>query len=104
MEEKKHPVLWIVTASLLLTAVVLFVLFRFVITPPPAENAPPAPLYTIREWQGQVAVFEGDMTYPKQIYDTPVSALPPEMRQRVADGVLVYSEEELSLLLEDYTG
>ena len=34
----------------------------------------------------------------------PLSGLPYEMRQRVLEGVPVYSEEELSVLLEDYTG
>ena len=50
-----------------------------------------------------MAVFEGDMPYPKQVYDMAVSGLPPELQQRLEEGVPVYSEMELSILLEDYT-
>lgn len=101
MEKKKHPFLWILTASFLLSAVVLFVLFRFVITP---MDRSAVPRYTIGVWEGCVAVFERHQPYPKQVYDMPVTALPHELRQRVLEGVPVHSEEELSLLLEDYTG
>lgn len=102
MGEKYRPLLWVLTASFALAAVILFVLFRFVL-PTPAEAAP-APLYTIGVWEGQVAVFERHQSFPKQVYDMPLSGLPYEVRQQVMEGVPVYSEEELSVLLEDYTG
>lgn len=102
MREKSHPVLWMLTASFALAAIVLWILFRFVL-PAPAEAAP-VPLYTIGVWEGQVAVFERHQSFPKQVYDMPLSGLPYEMRQRVLEGVPIYSEEELSVLLEDYTG
>ena len=70
-------------------------------TPTAAE---PVPLYTIRAWEGQVAVFERHQAYPKQVYDMPLSGLPYELRQQLLEGVAVYSEDELSILLEDYTG
>lgn len=104
MEKKRHSFLWILTISFFLSAVVLFVLFRYVLTPPAKADTAPAPMYTIGVWEGRVAVFEGDAAYPKQIYDMPVSGLPPELQQQVREGVAVYSEAELSLLLEDYTG
>ncbi len=104
MERKRHPFLWILTASFFLAAVVLFVLFRFVVAPPAKADTTPAPMYTIREWKGQVAVFEGEQPYPKQVYDMPVSGLPPELQQRLTEGVPIYSDMELSILLEDYTG
>lgn len=102
MREKKHPALWMLTASFFLAAVVLFVLFRFVLTPP--AEAAHKPLYTIGVWEGQVAVFERQQSFPKQVYDMPLSGLPYELRQQLLEGVPVYSEEELSILLEDYTG
>lgn len=104
MKEKRHPILWLLTISFLLAAVALFILFRFVVTPPAKADTTPDPMYTIGEWRGQVAVFEGNQTFPKQVYDTSVSGLPPEMQQRVREGVAVYSDTELSVLLEDYTG
>lgn len=102
MREKSHPLLWILTASFFLAAVILFVLFRFVLEAP--TDTDPVPLYTIRAWEGQVAVFERHKSYPKQVYDMPLSGLPYEARQQVLEGIPVYSEEELSVLLEDYTG
>ena len=102
MGEKIRPALWMLTVSFLLAAVVLFILFRFVL-PAPTEAAP-VPLYTIGVWEGQVAVFERGQSYPKQVYDMPVTGLPHELRRQVLDGVPVYSEEQLSVLLEDYTG
>lgn len=102
MEEKRHPVLWVLTASFLLAAVVLLFLFRYTLRPPVSTQ--PTPLYTIGAWEGQVAVFERGHRYPKQVYDMPLSALPYELRQQVLEGVPAHNEAELSLLLEDYTG
>ena len=102
MEKKRHPMLWVLTASFLLSAAVLFVLFRFVLEPP--TDTEKTPLYTIGVWEGQVAVFERHQSYPKQVYDMPLSGLPYELRQQLLDGVPAYSEDELSVLLEDYSG
>ena len=102
MREKRHPFLWILTISFFLAAVTLYVMFRFVL-PAPTETEP-VPLYTIRGWEGQVAVFERHQQYPKQVYDMPLSGLPYELRQRLLEGVPAYSDAELSVLLEDYTG
>lgn len=102
MREKRHPVLWILTASFFLAAVILFVLFRFVLQPP--TPAHPTPLYTIGVWEGRVAVFERHQSYPKQVYDMPLTGLPYEVRQELLEGVPAHSDEELSVLLEDYTG
>ena len=102
MREKRHPILWVLIASFLLSAVGLFVLFRFVLAPP--VDAAPVPLYTIGVWEGQVAVFERHQQYPKQVYDMPLSGLPYELRRQLLEGVPAYSDAELSVLLEDYTG
>ena len=102
MGEKIRPALWMLTVSFLLAAVVLFFLFRFVLPAP--TKAAPVPLYTIGVWEGQVAVFERHQAYPKQVYDMPLSGLPYELRQQLLEGVAVYSEDELSILVEDYTG
>lgn len=104
MEKRRHPVLWVVTTSFFLAAVVLFVLFRFVLKLPAKADTSADPMYTIGEWKGYVAVFEGEQTYPKQVTDMPISGLPPEMQQRVREGVFAYSDAELSVMLEDYTG
>ena len=97
-----RTLLWALSLSLLLAAVLLFVTFRWLL---PLEDggARTAP-YTIGVWEGQVAVFEGAQEFPRQVFDVYVAALPEEVRRRVTEGVPADSEAELSVLLEDYTG
>ena len=98
----RKTVLWALVVSFTLAAVILFVLFRFFL-PSIGSAATPAP-FTIGEWEGQVAVFEGDMSFPRQVFEVFVDALPEEQRRQVREGVPVDTEAELSVLLEDYTG
>ncbi len=57
----------------------------------------------LRVWEGRLARFAVDGKQPLEVYEAEVTALPPEEQQRLADGVLVASEEELAALLENYT-
>ena len=102
MSEIKRMVLWAVVIALLLSAVSLFVLFRFYL-PPKESRASNAP-FTIGTWEGQVAVFERGQDFPRQVFEVYVNALPEEQRRRVLEGIPVEDETRLSILLEDYTG
>ena len=93
---------WALVVSLLLAAVILWLVFRYVL--PSGGGAARTPAYTIGEWQGQVAVFEGDQRFPRQVFDVYVEALPPELQQQVRQGVPAENDAQLSVLLEDYTG
>ena len=93
--------LWALVISLAVAGAVLFILLRFVL--PQMEDSSPPPLYVIREWEGQVAVFEGDQSFPKQVFDSFVGALPPEQQRQVRQGIPVADDTQLSLLLEDLT-
>lgn len=93
---------WALAVSLLLAAVILWLVFRYVL-PAHGEAARP-PAYTIGVWQGQVAVFEGTQNFPRQVFDVSVETLPPELQQRVRQGVPAETDAQLSVLLEDYTG
>ncbi len=97
------PVLLALAVALLLGAVALFVIFRFLL-PNREEPRQFRPQYVIAEWEGQVAVFEGEDAYPMQVYDTFVSTLPHELQQALQTGVPAESAAQLSVLLEDYTG
>lgn len=97
-----RTLLWALAVSLLLAAVLLWVILRYVL--PASDGGGRAPAYTIGEWEGKVAVFEGDQAFPRQVFDMYVEALPPEQRRQVQDGVAVENEARLSVLLEDYTG
>ena len=95
-------VLWALAMALLLAAAILWVLFRYALPAPHGGGRPPA--YTIGEWEGKVAVFEGEQTFPRQVFEVYVDALPPEQRQEVKAGVAAEDDARLSVLLEDYTG
>ena len=97
-----RALLWALGISALVGMALLFVVLRFLL--PRGAEAEAPPRYTIGDWEGQVAVFEGAHTHPMQVYDVAVSTLPEELRRRIARGVPAENEAQLSVLLEDYTG
>lgn len=97
-----RKVLWALAVSLLLAAAILWAVFTFVL--PPSEGGRSNARYTIGVWEGQVAVFEGRHTFPRQVFDVHVDTLPEQQRREVLEGVPADDDAELSVLLEDYTG
>ncbi len=96
------PLLLAAVIAMLLTAVTLFIVFK--VYSPTADNGREfKPQYVIADWDGQVAVFEGEQAYPMQIYDTVVSTLPIELQQAVQEGIPARDAAHLATLLEDYT-
>ena len=59
--------------------------------------------YTLGVWEGQLAVFEGDAAFPNKLYEVPISALPSAEQEKLRQGIVVQTIDELQLLLEDYT-
>ncbi len=102
MSTAARTILLTVAAAVLVAMLALFCIFRFLLPAYAAENTTP-PAYTIGAWEGKVAVFEGEDPYPMQVLDTPVNALPAEVRSQVESGVPVNRAEDLYLILEDYT-
>ncbi len=74
-------------------------------TEPDAKNVPTEPVSgrLLREWNGQVALFEGASGEPIEVYDVTVAALPEEEQERLREGIVIDSEEALALLLDNYT-
>lgn len=103
MDSVWKPVLLALAASLLVASIALFVIFRFLLPSPEERETRFKPLFVIAAWEDRVAVFEGNDTYPMQVYDTFVSTLPDELQQQLRQGVPVHSDSQLSVLLEDYT-
>lgn len=97
------PLLFAAALAMLIAAVTLFVVFK-VYSPTADKGRQYEPQYVIADWEGQVAVFEGEERYPMQIYDTAVSTLPSELQQAVREGVPARDAAHLATLLEDYTG
>jgi hypothetical protein len=68
-------------------------------------NSPGAQKYILGVLDGQITVFYKNPVNGsniKEITSAPVSALPPEERQKLLDGVEIESETELMRMLEDY--
>ena len=75
--------------------------------PPDTQSLSPtsdvqAPLYTLGLYQGRLALYLPTHTVPETVYDTYAASLPEEHQQALRQGVAVYSEEQLQLLLENY--
>ncbi len=59
--------------------------------------------YTIKDYNGKIAVFENNDTFPKSIYDSYTSVLPESDRKLLEDGIMVTNKSELQRIIEDYT-
>lgn len=95
----------IICLCLGLSAVVLLCIFL------PAEKADfqnesltVASTYTVREYEGQIAVFSNDSEMPVKVFDTSVSGLPKCDRELLELGITVETPEELQKIIEDFTG
>lgn len=58
--------------------------------------------YTMREFEGKLAVFEEDGTIYK-IYEINVSLLPEYDQKLLKNGIRISTEDELRARVEDYT-
>ena len=65
-------------------------------------NPSPPCLYTVGELNGVIAVFSGSDGKLLMLTDHPVAALPSADRNALSKGIPISSDEELSMLLEDY--
>lgn len=102
MHSMGRTLLWALVVALLLSAVLLFVIFRFFL--PMTEGKTETARYTIGEWEGKLAVFEGEQPYPRQVFEVYVDALPKELQEKIEAGVFARDDAQLSVMLEDYTG
>lgn len=57
----------------------------------------------LREWNGQIALFEGDSDEPTEVYEVSIAALPEEEQQRLREGIAIEDEQMLAALLDNYT-
>lgn len=60
--------------------------------------------YTLKEYDGKLAVFEADAAYPAEVFNILVSTLPESDRDLLKSGIPANSKTELLRLIEDYTG
>ncbi|MCI9272361.1 MAG: hypothetical protein HFE39_00175 [Clostridiales bacterium] len=67
-----------------------------------AANTPSGELYTIKEYQGNIAVYMEGVDRPFRITDVDVRTLPQLDQERLESGIQVSGADELNRLLEDY--
>lgn len=67
----------------------------------PAETE--APMYTVREHEGKIAVFRGSVIFPYKIIDFDMSLLSDFDRQQLSEGIALNSDEELRAYIQDMT-
>lgn len=60
--------------------------------------------YTLREYNGFLALFTDGNSLPDAVYSVPIDSLPEADRKSLADGINVNNTQELQRLLEDFTG
>ncbi len=60
--------------------------------------------YTLKEYDGKLAVFEADAAYPSEVFNIYVITLPESDRALLKSGIPANSKAELLRLIEDYTG
>ena len=67
------------------------------------ENTNQQEIYTIKEYEGKIAVFKNYDKTPFTVYEAYISLLPPQDRQRLQNGIKVDNTTDLQKIIEDYT-
>ena len=67
-----------------------------------SENTAVGYKYTIKEFNGNVAVFSFGSTYPIEVLECPLKSLPDDEAQKLSAGIDIETEEELQQLIEAY--
>lgn len=60
-------------------------------------------IYTIKEYEGKIAVFKNSDKKPYTVYEAYTSLLPEQDRQRLQNGIKVDNTTDLQKIIEDYT-
>lgn len=61
-------------------------------------------LYIVKEYEGKIAIYKTGEENPTQVLDDPyISNLPQADQQRLHEGIPVFTDDELTALIEDYT-
>ncbi|MCM1226728.1 MAG: hypothetical protein NC320_04795 [Clostridium sp.] len=59
--------------------------------------------YTLREYEGEIAVFRGESETPYRRLGVYTSVMSDQDRELLKSGIFVKTESELKRLIEDYT-
>ena len=67
-----------------------------------SDNSAVGYRYTVKEFNGNVAVFSFGSTYPIEVLECPLKSLPDDEAQKLTAGIDIETEEELQQLIEAY--
>ncbi len=67
------------------------------------ETTVAAEKYTLRDFNGKLALFVGDETVPSEIFDVRTQSFGEVDRELLMKGITTDTEEEIRSLVEDYT-
>lgn len=59
--------------------------------------------FTVKEYEGKIAVYKNDEESPYVVYDAYVSLLPEQDAERLKKGIVTDNKEYLQRVIEDYT-
>lgn len=59
--------------------------------------------YTIRDYNGRIALFVRNNENPETVYDIFTDSLPEKDKENLRKGITVETEDEAKSLIEDYT-
>ena len=62
------------------------------------------PIYIMKESDGKIAIFDADTGNIQKTLDVYIFTLPQRDKEYLKEGILIFSEQELYSLIEDYTG
>lgn len=67
-----------------------------------SDNSTVGYKYTVKNFNGNVAVFNFGSSYPIEVLECPLKSLPEDEAQRLTVGIDIETEEELQQLIEAY--
>lgn len=67
------------------------------------EFSPKEEVYTIKDYNGKIAVFCNNSNKPIEVFETPqISELPTSDQKKLKLGIKAFSKKEVVFLLQDY--
>ena len=67
-----------------------------------SENSAIGYRYTVKEYNGNVAVFSFGSTYPIEVLECPIKSLPDDEAKKLTAGIDIKTEKELQQIIEAY--
>ena len=95
-----------ISAFAISITLILTILSFGVIKPPPSSavdtNSTRETKYYLKDYNGMLAIFEGDRTIPLEVLKVSISSLPERDIEKIKKGIFADSLNEIISLAEDY--